>query len=106
MVWGGCTADSDGKIDRFISPVGNEAAPVLPLHELRSGQPYLLAMFLTGVYQEVSTRCPGHCMRCSVASSSFFCLGWRCLPGWLFGSCNGSAGLEQMAAICELLSYR
>ncbi|BDA46967.1 Biosynthetic arginine decarboxylase [Coccomyxa sp. Obi] len=47
------TCDSDGKIDRFISPVGNEAAPVLPLHELRSGQPYLLAMFLTGVYQEV-----------------------------------------------------
>lgn len=53
-----CSADSDGKIDRFISPVGNEAAPVLPLHELRSGQPYLLAMFLTGVYQEVSTCCP------------------------------------------------
>ena len=51
-------ADSDGKIDRFISPVGgNEAAPVLPLHELRSGEPYLLAMFLTGVYQEVSKSC-------------------------------------------------
>ncbi|EIE21904.1 arginine decarboxylase [Coccomyxa subellipsoidea C-169] len=48
------TCDSDGKIDRFISPVGgSEAAPVLPLHELRSGESYLLAMFLTGVYQEV-----------------------------------------------------
>ena len=56
---GGCAADSDGKIDRFISPVGNEAAPVLPLHELRSGHPYLLAMFLTGVYQEVSSSLTG-----------------------------------------------
>lgn len=50
------TCDSDGKIDRFISPTaGSEAAPVLPLHELHSGEPYLLAMFLTGVYQEVSS---------------------------------------------------
>ncbi len=49
-------ADSDGKIDRFISPGGSgEGAPVLPLHEL-DGQPYLLAMFLTGAYQEVHTR--------------------------------------------------
>jgi arginine decarboxylase len=48
-------ADSDGKIDRFISPEGHEAAPVLPLHELHKGEPYLLAMFLTGVYQEVRT---------------------------------------------------
>ncbi len=56
-MWGVCyVPDSDGKIDRFISPVGgSEAAPVLPLHELRSGESYLLAMFLTGVYQEVRT---------------------------------------------------
>lgn len=45
-------ADSDGKIDRFISAGSGEGAPVLPLHEL-NGQPYLLAMFFTGAYQEV-----------------------------------------------------
>ncbi len=32
---------------------------MLPLHELRSGHPYLLAMFLTGVYQEVSSSLTG-----------------------------------------------
>lgn len=48
-------ADSDGKISQFISPAGAGAAPVLPLHELPGpgGEPYLLAMFLTGAYQEV-----------------------------------------------------
>ena len=48
-------ADSDGKIDQFISPAGVNAAPVLPLHELPGpgSEPYLLAMFFTGAYQEV-----------------------------------------------------
>ena len=50
--------DSDGKIDRFISPIGKAVAPVLPLHELHKGEPYLLAMFLTGVYQEVHAMSP------------------------------------------------
>ena len=48
------TCDSDGKIDAFIAPDGPDPAPVLPLHTLLAGQPYLLAMLLTGVYQEVS----------------------------------------------------
>ena len=48
----GPRADSDGKIDRFIAAGSGEGAPVLPLHAL-DGRPYLLAMFLTGAYQEV-----------------------------------------------------
>ncbi len=47
------TCDSDGKIDKFINPEGGEPVPVLRLHPLRQKQPYYLAMFLTGVYQEV-----------------------------------------------------
>ena len=47
------TCDSDGKIDKFINPEGGEPAPVLRLHPLKDKQPYYLAMFLTGVYQEV-----------------------------------------------------
>ncbi|KAK9830421.1 hypothetical protein WJX72_011676 [[Myrmecia] bisecta] len=47
------TCDSDGKLDKFIARDGEDPAPVLPLHELHPTQPYLLAMFLTGVYQEV-----------------------------------------------------
>jgi arginine decarboxylase len=45
------TCDSDGKIDRFIDPV-HEVASVLPVHELREGEPYYLAVFLVGAYQE------------------------------------------------------
>ena len=45
------TCDSDGKIDRFIDAV-REVAPVLPVHELRDGEPYYLAVFLVGAYQE------------------------------------------------------
>eukprot|EP00884_Botryococcus_braunii_P003545 jgi/Botrbrau1/13191/Bobra.0351s0004.1 len=48
------TCDSDGKIDCFIDPEGSpEGAPSLPLHELRPGEPYLLGLFLSGVYQEI-----------------------------------------------------
>ena len=47
-------ADSDGKIDSFISAAGSKApAPALKLHELIPGKPYLMGMFLTGAYQEV-----------------------------------------------------
>ena len=47
-------ADSDGRIDRFISAAGSKApASALMLHELVPGEPYLLGMFLTGAYQEV-----------------------------------------------------
>ena len=49
-------ADSDGKIDSFISAAGSKApASTLKLHELIPGEPYLLGMFLTGAYQEVCT---------------------------------------------------
>jgi len=53
------TCDSDGKLDRF--PLADEVAHSLPLHELRRGgnggpagelEPYYLAVFLTGAYQE------------------------------------------------------
>ncbi len=53
------TCDSDGRIDRFAGSGETEAT--LPLHALRPGQnggpagefePYYLAVFLTGAYQE------------------------------------------------------
>ena len=51
------TCDSDGKIDRFIDPVGlsgrGQVKPLLELHKLRPGEPYLIGMFLGGAYQEV-----------------------------------------------------
>ncbi|KAI3425248.1 hypothetical protein D9Q98_009016 [Chlorella vulgaris] len=47
------TCDSDGKVDRFINPKGGDPLPALPLHPLRVGERYFLALFLTGVYQEV-----------------------------------------------------
>ncbi len=55
------TCDSDGRIDHFAG-AGGEAERTLPLHALRSGngnggpsgefEPYYLAVFLTGAYQE------------------------------------------------------
>lgn len=53
------TCDSDGKVDRF--PGAAEPETTLPLHRLRKGgdggpageyEPYYLAVFLTGAYQE------------------------------------------------------
>ncbi|NOZ78401.1 MAG: biosynthetic arginine decarboxylase [Acidobacteria bacterium] len=44
------TCDSDGHIDRFINAQG--ATSTLPVHELRPGEPYFLAVFLVGAYQE------------------------------------------------------
>ena len=44
------TCDSDGKIDRFVSL--REAKRTLELHELSDGEPYFLAAFLVGAYQE------------------------------------------------------
>ncbi len=53
------TCDSDGKLDRF--PSGDSLRRTLPLHSLRHGsnggpaghwEPYYLAVFLTGAYQE------------------------------------------------------
>ncbi len=44
------TCDSDGKIDRFVSP--RDVKRTLELHELRPGEDYYLAAFLVGAYQE------------------------------------------------------
>ena len=40
------TCDSDGKISKYIDLY--DVRVTLPLHELRTGQPYYLAIFLTG----------------------------------------------------------
>ena len=45
------TCDSDGKLARFIGD--GHAKPLLELHDLRAGEPYLIGMFLGGAYQEV-----------------------------------------------------
>jgi arginine decarboxylase len=45
------TCDSDGKIDHFIDL--RDVKPVLELHPFKQGEPYYLALFLGGAYQEV-----------------------------------------------------
>lgn len=47
------TCDSDGKIDQFIDLQSGETRPTLPVHELKKGEPYYMAIFLTGAYQEI-----------------------------------------------------
>src|SRR3974390_1391593 len=44
------TCGSDGKIDRFVHPRATKRT--LEVHELTPGQPYYLAAFLVGAYQE------------------------------------------------------
>jgi arginine decarboxylase len=44
------TCDCDGKIDRFIDK--EDVAKILPLHNFKQGEPYYLAVFLVGAYQE------------------------------------------------------
>ena len=44
------TCDSDGKIDRFVHPRATKRT--LEVHELVPGEPYYLAAFLVGAYQE------------------------------------------------------
>jgi arginine decarboxylase len=44
------TCDSDGKIDHFVNV--RETKRTLELHELREGEPYYVATFLVGAYQE------------------------------------------------------
>ena len=44
------TCDCDGKIDRFIDK--EDVAKILPLHEIRPDEPYYVAVFLVGAYQE------------------------------------------------------
>ncbi len=45
------TCDSDGKINRFVSPLGTSNS--LPVHALKNGEHYYLAVFLVGAYQEI-----------------------------------------------------
>jgi arginine decarboxylase len=45
------TCDSDGKVDRFVSPFGTKNA--LELHPLVEGEPYYLGFFLMGAYQDI-----------------------------------------------------
>jgi len=44
------TCDCDGRIDNFIDQ--HDVKPVLPVHSVRKGEPYMLAAFLVGAYQE------------------------------------------------------
>ena len=44
------TCDCDGKIDRFIDR--EDVAKVLPLHDFKHDEPYYVATFLVGAYQE------------------------------------------------------
>ncbi|MFN7961127.1 MAG: biosynthetic arginine decarboxylase [Thermoanaerobaculia bacterium] len=45
------TCDSDGKIDHFID--ARDIRPVLELHPYKDEEPYFLAVFLVGAYQEI-----------------------------------------------------
>ena len=44
------TCDSDGRIDNYVDSEGVDTS--LPLHPLRAGESYRLALFLVGAYQE------------------------------------------------------
>jgi len=45
------TCDSDGKINRFVSPGG--CSNSITLHEPKANEPYYLGVFLVGAYQEI-----------------------------------------------------
>ncbi len=45
------TCDSDGKVDKFIDL--QDVKETLPLHRVRSGEPYYLGFFLMGAYQDI-----------------------------------------------------
>ncbi|MCB9904554.1 MAG: biosynthetic arginine decarboxylase [Planctomycetes bacterium] len=45
------TCDSDGKVDKFIDR--RDVKNTLEVHELHPGEPYYLAFFLVGAYQEI-----------------------------------------------------
>ncbi|MCX7879517.1 MAG: biosynthetic arginine decarboxylase [Ignavibacteria bacterium] len=45
------TCDSDGKIDTFIGM--KNYSHYLPVHELKSNEPYYIGVFLVGAYQEI-----------------------------------------------------
>lgn len=45
------TCDSDGRLDRYVDREG--VMPTLAVHQLEEGQPYLIALFMVGAYQEI-----------------------------------------------------
>ncbi|MFM8771769.1 MAG: biosynthetic arginine decarboxylase [Candidatus Kapaibacterium sp.] len=45
------TCDSDGKVDHFIGV--RDYTSLLPVHTLKTGEEYYLAVFLVGAYQEI-----------------------------------------------------
>jgi arginine decarboxylase len=45
------TCDSDGKIDRFIDV--EDPKQVLEVHKVKTDEPYMMAIFMTGAYQEI-----------------------------------------------------
>ncbi len=45
------TCDSDGRFDLYVNGEGVQSS--LPLHEPKSGTPYVLGIFLVGAYQEI-----------------------------------------------------
>ncbi|NNF56607.1 MAG: biosynthetic arginine decarboxylase [Rhodothermaceae bacterium] len=45
------TCDSDGTVNRFVSPNAEKRA--LEVHPLREGEPYRLGVFLMGAYQDI-----------------------------------------------------
>ena len=45
------TCDSDGKVGKFIDL--QDVRETLPLHRIRSGEPYYLGFFLMGAYQDI-----------------------------------------------------
>lgn len=45
------TCDSDGKITQFITAHGVQSS--LPVHPVKTGEPYYLGVFLVGAYQEI-----------------------------------------------------
>ena len=63
------TCDSDGKLARFISD--GQAKRLLELNALREGEPYLMAAFLVGAYQE-SMGSAGHNLFGSPATANVF----------------------------------
>lgn len=47
------TCDSDGNIDSFVDSKEGGTHPFLPVHKNDPGQPYYIAVFMTGAYQEI-----------------------------------------------------
>lgn len=45
------TCDSDGRLDLYVDREG--VVSTMALHERREGEPYLLALFMVGAYQEI-----------------------------------------------------